>query len=183
MQIQTQNKAVPRTQGAVLAAFQQLLREREYADISVTDICRRADIVRKTFYNNFRSKDDVIRCLIQQNFQALEQLVDFDYMSVNQILHIALRYILDYRDELILFYKRGLLPFAGKGITGYIQSTRIIPKLDKHTTDERAYKYIAAQSSAVVVSVMETWIENNYDETPEFMAQITEDLMYKPAPR
>ncbi len=54
------NKVAMRTQKAISDAFLELIRERAYEDISVTDLCRRADVVRKTFYNNFRSKDDVV---------------------------------------------------------------------------------------------------------------------------
>ena len=45
--------------------------------------------------------------------------------------------------------------------------------------DARAYKYIAAQISAVLISVIETWIENGLEEPIEFLAELTEALMYK----
>ncbi|MFA5629790.1 MAG: TetR/AcrR family transcriptional regulator [Dehalococcoidales bacterium] len=175
------NKVAIRTQNAVADAFLDLLQEYDYEDISITEICKRADIVRKTFYNNFQSKDDIVRYRINHIFQELESTVDLRYMSVKRILLIAFGFVMDYREALLLFYRRGLLNrFAGKSITSYITKDHILSKLDKDTIDPKAYKYITAQISAVIISVIETWIENDFEESVDFLAGLTEELMYKP---
>jgi AcrR family transcriptional regulator len=177
--IQTNAVAI-RTQKAISGAFLSLIQERAYEDISVTDICRRADVVRKTFYNNFHSKDDVVHYLISDIFYELESKMDLRQMSVQQILLIAFRFVMENREALLLFYNRGLIRFAHKSISAYITKEHILTKLDQNMVDTRAYKYIAAQISAVLVSVIETWIENGLEEPIEFMAELTESLMYKP---
>jgi len=180
----TQTNAVAiRTQNAISDAFLSLIQERTYEDISVTDICRRADVVRKTFYNNFHSKDDVVRYLIHGIFYELESKVNIRQMSVQQILLIVFGFVMENREALLLFYNRGLIRFAHKSISAYITQDHILVKLDKDTVDSRAYKYIAAQISAVLISVIETWIENGFEESVEFLAELTEELMYKPSYR
>ncbi len=174
------NKVAARTQKAVSDAFLALIRERAYEEISVTDICRRADIVRKTFYNNFRSKDDVVHYLINDIFCEMESRVDFRHTSVRKILLFAFRFIMDNREALLLFYHRGLLRFAHKSIAAYIAQEHILARLKQEDVDARAYKYIAAQISAVLISVIETWIESDFCEPIEFMAELTEALMYRP---
>ncbi|MGI6169997.1 MAG: TetR/AcrR family transcriptional regulator [Christensenellales bacterium] len=168
-----------RTQKAISGALLSLIKDHAYEDISVTDICRHADVVRKTFYNNFHSKDDVVYYLINDIFHEMESNVDLQHMSVQQILLISFRFIMDHRDDLLLFYNRGLIRFAHKSISAYITKDHILSKLDENTVDARAYKYIAAQISAVLISVIETWIENGLEEPIEFMAELTETLMYK----
>ncbi|NLT16666.1 MAG: TetR family transcriptional regulator, partial [Clostridiales bacterium] len=96
------NKVAVRTQKAVADAFLALIRERAYEGISVTDICKRADIVRKTFYNNFKSKDDVVHHLIDGIFCEMESRVDFRHTSVREILLFAFRFVLDNREALLL---------------------------------------------------------------------------------
>jgi AcrR family transcriptional regulator len=177
--IQT-NKVAIRTQKAISTALLSLIQEHTYEDISVTDICRSADIVRKTFYNNFHSKDDVVHYLINDIFHEMESKMDLKNMSVQQILLIAFRFVMKNREALLLFYNRGLIRFAHKSITAYITKDHILTKLDKGIVDVRAYKYIVAQISAVLISVIETWIENGFKESVEFLAEITEALMYKP---
>lgn len=177
----TQTNAVAlRTQKAISGAFLSLIQERAYEDISVTDICRRADVVRKTFYNNFGSKDDVVHYLINGIFHEMESKIDLRQMSVRHILLMAFGFVLDNRDALLLFYERGLIRFAHKSIAAYITKEHILTKLDENTLDARAYKYIAAQISAVLISVIETWIENGLEEPVAFLAELTEALMYKP---
>ena len=174
------NKVAIRTQKAISKALLSLIQEHKYEDISVMDICRSADVVRKTFYNNFHSKDDVVYYLINDIFHELESRMDLQNMSVRQILLIAFRFVMDNREALLLFYNRGLIRFAHKSISAYITKDHILTKLDKVTVDVRSYKYIAAQISAVLISVIETWIENSFQESVEFMAELTEALMYKP---
>lgn len=174
------NKVAIRTQKALSGAFLSLIQEFAYEEISVTNICRRADIVRKSFYNNFQSKDDVVLYLINDIFHEMESKLDLQHMSVQQILLTAFRFVMDNREALLLFYNRGLLRFAHKSIAAYITKDHILTKLDKENVDVRAYKYIAAQISAVLISVIETWIENGFEEPVEFLAGLTEALMYKP---
>ncbi len=173
------NKVAIRTQKAISDAFLALIKEFPYEEISVTSLCRRADVVRKTFYNNFQSKDDVVRYLINDIFHEMESMVDLRHMSVQKILLISFRFIMQNRDDLLLFYNRGLIRFAYKSISAYITKDHILTKLDEKKIDSRAYKYIAAQISAVLISVIETWIENGFEEPIEFMAELTEALMYK----
>ncbi len=173
------NIVATRTQKAISGALLSLIKDHAYEDISVTDICRRADVVRKTFYNNFHSKDDVVHYLINDIFHEMESKVDLQHMSVQQILLISFKFVMDNRDDLLLFYNKGLIRFAHKSISAYITKDHILSKLDEKTVDARAYKYIAAQISAVLISVVETWIENDLEEPIEFMAELTEALMYK----
>lgn len=44
----------------ITGALVSLMAEKDYAEISVRDICQRADLSRQTFYNLFDSKDDVL---------------------------------------------------------------------------------------------------------------------------
>lgn len=45
-----------------------LMEEKSYADISIMDICKRADLSRQTFYNYFDSKDDLFRFLLRSTY-------------------------------------------------------------------------------------------------------------------
>jgi AcrR family transcriptional regulator len=108
------NSVAIRTQKAISNAFLSLIQECTYEDISVSAICARADVVRKTFYNHFQSKDDVVRYLINDFAHEMESNVDLRQMSVQQILLIAFRSVLDNREMLLLFYDRGLFDLRTK---------------------------------------------------------------------
>lgn len=174
------NPVAIRTQKSISNSFLSLLEKYDYEKITVTDICKDADIVRKTFYNNFQSKDHLVESLIHEVFVKIESSLDLYKMSINELLLFAFQFVMDNRESLLLFYNRGLLRFAYKTIASYINSDHILTKLNQENLDSRAYKYISAQVSAVLISVIETWIENDFNESIEFLADLTESMMYKP---
>ena len=45
----------------ILEAATELFRERGFAEAKVADICERADVAQKTFFNHFATKQDVLR--------------------------------------------------------------------------------------------------------------------------
>lgn len=174
------NIVAARTGKLITDAFLALIREHPYEEINVTEICRRADVVRKTFYNHFRTKDDIVRGLMNDCFYEVESKINLRQMSVRQILRVAFEFIIDNREALLVFYHRGLFRFAYAAISAYITKEHLLSKLNEQQIDARAYRYIAAQISAVLISVIETWIENDFAEPVDFLTELTEALMYKP---
>lgn len=55
------DRRTARTRQAILSAFVALVLERRYDAIRVSEIIARADVGRSTFYEHFRSKDDLLR--------------------------------------------------------------------------------------------------------------------------
>ncbi len=51
---------VLQTRGAIVGSFNELVFERPYDDINVPDILGEAGVGRSTFYEHFKSKDDVL---------------------------------------------------------------------------------------------------------------------------
>lgn len=60
-----------RTRDAILHAFVQLLFDRRYEAIRVTDLIAAAGVGRATFYEHFRTKDDVLLAAMEPLLQAL----------------------------------------------------------------------------------------------------------------
>jgi len=54
------DRRVERTQRLLTEALMELVRERDYDDITVQDILDRADVGRSTFYAHFRNKDQLL---------------------------------------------------------------------------------------------------------------------------
>lgn len=59
----------------LIDALLSLMETTPYAKIAVKDICAKADLSRQTFYNFFKSKDDIIRyCIHQCYIEMMEKL-------------------------------------------------------------------------------------------------------------
>ena len=49
------------TQEYIITALLQLLHKKAFAQISVTEVCRKAGVSRMSFYRHFESREDVLK--------------------------------------------------------------------------------------------------------------------------
>ena len=56
---------IVKTKQAIKGAFSELLEKTPYSRISIIDICDSAKVHRATFYNYYRSKEDLFSCIIE----------------------------------------------------------------------------------------------------------------------
>lgn len=68
---QKKDKRARRSDAAIRKAFYELLVERDYDKITVTELARRADIDRKTFYLHYASIDDLSDALMHEEVSQL----------------------------------------------------------------------------------------------------------------
>src|SRR5690606_21046634 len=54
------DRRVDKTRKALRKAISELIEEKPYEDISVTELVERANIARSSFYAHFRDKDDLL---------------------------------------------------------------------------------------------------------------------------
>lgn len=59
------------TRACIEDALLRLLQEKNFKDISVTDIAAKAGVSRGAYYRNYESKEDVFRCIVRQKFQSV----------------------------------------------------------------------------------------------------------------
>ena len=71
-----------KTREAILKAFRELLSQKPYAQITVGDIIRYADVGRATFYAHFETKDFLLKALCEDLFCHL-----FDSLEQNGAGH------------------------------------------------------------------------------------------------
>ncbi len=62
--------------------FKELIFEMEYRDITVSEIARRADINRKTFYRHYQSQYSILEELQQEIMEDLSGLQDFSCLPL-----------------------------------------------------------------------------------------------------
>lgn len=77
-------KRIEQTYIKFIKALSKLLKEKDYEDISISEICEAADVKRPTFYNNFGDKENfiiqLIRFLYKKRPASLDKNKDFkDY--------------------------------------------------------------------------------------------------------
>lgn len=67
-----------KTRKAIYVAFEELLGEHHYSDVTVANIIDRADIGRSTFYAHFATKDELLEHMCTELFAHVFDGVDVD---------------------------------------------------------------------------------------------------------
>lgn len=75
MTADTMDRRSAKTRAALLAAFFRLLTEQGYEAVTVGAVAAEADVGRSTFYEHFRTKQDLLRASISSPFSLLADLV------------------------------------------------------------------------------------------------------------
>ena len=87
---QGNNPTALQSQHWIADSLLMLMQEKPYAQITIQNICKRADLSRQTFYNMFDSKEEVLRfCLREQYEQQLHRFGSKPMISLHETVEIG----------------------------------------------------------------------------------------------
>jgi len=148
----------------------QLMREKDYSSITISELSERAGLDRRTFYRHFKSKDEILNLIIVEAFHKhIENLKGLSDMGAFEVNKAYFELLAEYKEPLILFKEHGLLPIVQKRISEYLPLLyEIFPA--ENTLENESWALTFKAGGAW--SVTERWIEGGAQETPEEMAQL-----------
>lgn len=71
----TQDRRVTRTKSALTKALFEMLGEKEFSKISITELAQRADVDRKTFYLHYQSPSEILEEFYAEQLCKLESAI------------------------------------------------------------------------------------------------------------
>lgn len=156
----------------IVAALTELMSEKEYASITITEITQRAKVSRMTYYRNYSSKEDILRKFMSDVGERIHaKIVEHD-------LHRDV-----YRYYLTLFETLGkyaaLVNAAlTAGLDGLILDC-IARNMDQTFMDAdaqpHAEKYLLRFHAGAFFHVFIEWTRSGMQESPESMARLCAD--------
>ncbi len=94
------DRRIKKTKTSLYQAFYNLLKKKEYSDITVKELADEADITRKTFYLHYNSLDDLLREFMAERYELLrEPLQDMDLFSEDFDYLVFFTHLRDIFDE------------------------------------------------------------------------------------
>ena len=87
------------TKSYIMTSLFELMKEKNYEDITVTEIVKKAGVGRVTYYRNFESKDDIIRQYFKsetEDFlkkQIYKPRTKEDYFDIIKKAHLETLYL------------------------------------------------------------------------------------------
>lgn len=152
-------------------ALLSLMEETPYAKITVRDICNKADLSRQTFYNFFKSKDDVVCFCIHQCYSEMME-------NLTQRMPIKLSDITRQLTE-TLYENQKLMRLIVRHDLGYLLELELVLVIQVFAEQihaapsENQDGYATAFLSGAIAHMILYWFQ---DEKPATQEQLSELL-------
>ncbi|MCR4924524.1 MAG: TetR/AcrR family transcriptional regulator [Lachnospiraceae bacterium] len=150
----------------IAEAFKELLVEKAYTDITVTDVVKRAKVARASFYRNFSSTNDVMEYIKDSIYSDLKENVLPLVMSEDERKwrSFLFRYIYFVEDNYQRFKEKksvnaSLILYSILEVAGSVAKTMTFSDIKE--------KYSTTARIGAVNSVILHWFDDGNKETPE----------------
>ncbi len=155
---------------AIESALLELLCEKSYLDITVTDLTAKAEVARVSFYRNYDSIDDVMEQAVKRTLQGLLDEGVMVLLSDNkrEWRRFIFRYIYRVSDSIhkIITMKSENLSVIFSKINN-INLEEVLPlKADMKK------KYMIIGRLAFISAVIQKWLDDGCEESPEEIVDI-----------
>ena len=159
-------------QSRIVSAFVELLQNHNYSELTITDIAKKANVSRMTFYRNFTDKKDVILKFIESVVSAAEEAVNNrkDLNGLKEYFEILFAIIGKYSRVVYQLY----ISNFGDLILTYLNRYLFKTPLKNNSVSFDRYK--SRFFTGAFYNVMIDWIVSGMKESPEAIAGICSSL-------
>lgn len=158
-----------RTRQSLVRALEELLAERPFQSLSVTDICQRAMVHRTTFYAHFNDKQELLRyLLLGVERRCVETCLPRDWSGAARDYFLtAARNVLDFFQSRRDFYRTCLR--SGADIDAHVledQAARDLGQLLSHPKFHAAFpdsdpRITARFYTGAMLSLLRWWLDSD----------------------
>jgi len=174
---------IKRTKQSIIDAFLELLRDKDFNDISICDIAKKALIARPTFYLHFKEKREVLIEYLDRIFaEYLEEIKPVlekgDQLGLSTALFRQVQKNAPYLSSLI---KDNSVDIIQDKMHQYIQEVfglLLMEKIGNQSMNlpDNLRPYVIAAIAGMVYSVILQWMETGMQESPEQVGQLLQDI-------
>ncbi|SNU05219.1 transcriptional regulator, TetR family [Lachnospiraceae bacterium] len=172
------NPSSIRSKKEITDALIKLMQDNPFSEITVKQIVLETGLERKTFYNNFSSKDDVLDSIINN---AIYEYVQALTTSPDGPLSVIFDFCDKNRDMLQLLHKNNMLYLL------LIKLNVVIPELneslDMSNNPFHALigslepDYLIAFNIGAIWNVIFKWVDRGMTDSPEYIKEILEEYL------
>lgn len=157
-----------------LKAFSELLTFKNFEQIKVSDLAKKAQLSRRAFYNHYSSKEDFLGGAILLIFDDITKILNNDLLYEQAVLEEMLDYM--YINKRIIKSFVRFFPNFNIIIRDYIKDMIIhsaIPNLKKQLEEAYQVPYDFALDiyTLTIESIILKWINNDFKENPKEIAK------------
>jgi len=159
-------------------ALLELMKEKSFDSISISEIMKKADLVRRTFYAHYKTKEDVISMYIDELVcESFEDILKGVEECGGTMALIYFRLWNDHQEFINLLKESKQLILLN---TFHIKTEFIRDEYNAFKNlgfSEGAEKYAARFYAGVMWTILAQWIESGMEETPEQLSVLLDELL------
>lgn len=154
------------TRECIEAALILLMQKKEYNEITISEIVKRAGVSRTAYYRNYESKEDILKNLLQDVITNINIATSqFSYVTEQEAYWNALFVTTKaHAESIFALLKAGF---------GHI----ILEEITKHMIDNSIEKDLKSKYdmifwSGAVYNILTNWVQNGMEQTEDEMVKI-----------
>lgn len=176
------------THQKLLDAARELIVEQGYNNVDILDITEAANLSKATFYQHFPNKEECVRELVQQGFDALvhqilgpDQIVMVSPAWITKTLETVFTWARTNRELLLIMV--GGAASSQLNVFGRNYMVEVIEQtvMNKLSLNDHAHRYppiIQAQViTGVLIQLMGWWLENDTGYSAADMGRMINDIL------
>lgn len=184
------DKRVTRSVTDIKEAFLQVLKQKTFKEITISEIIREANYSRGTFYAHFESKEQILDQIISETLQEMIEQIKVPYKQFTKVNLKELKLddimLFEYFIEHATLYK--LLLSQRIQVDFRYQMAKSIEQLFlteyEYVLDSKILdiKWLYIYRSHGLAGMIIRWIEDEFQESSKFMSQQVVELMLTSTP-
>ncbi|WP_144510244.1 TetR/AcrR family transcriptional regulator [Bacillus sp. FJAT-22090] len=181
------DRRITKTRKVIRDAFTQLMEEKGFEAITVSDLTEKADINRGTFYLHYKDKYDLLEQSEEEVFEKLDRIAEEAWTEINseelnkKQIHIPLPFtvkLFEYLEENSAFMRVILGPNGDPSFQAKLKEViknKMFQKFYQFNNKDNMIvplDYLTAYVSSAHLGVIQYWLKSGMDKSPEEMATI-----------
>ncbi|PLS08404.1 TetR/AcrR family transcriptional regulator [Neobacillus cucumis] len=158
------------SQQLIKNALLALMQKGAFKDISVSTLCNTAKVGRRTFYNNFETKEDVLSLIMDGYSEEFHELISHAAVSG---LELFFQFWYARKDFLYLLKKNQLLSLVEDNLLN--EMAQNLYKRYPKTIENEYFINIASKS---LCSILFTWLDRDFKDSIDEIDSIAHKYNY-----
>lgn len=167
------NRRVQMTKELIRRSFFELLEQKPINKITISELCKKADINRSTFYKYYGSQYDVLKDMEKEAIDKINDLLVHKPGTNNLIL--LLEFLKRHKDEIKIFFECNL----DRDMPKQILSLQCILDRIQEICPKENYKYLENYILFGSIATIRDWLDHNCQESVESIASAITKIVNK----
>ena len=169
------NPSALRSREWLCNALLDMLKSRRFDEITIKDICSKADLSRQTFYQIFDSKEEVIEYHFKELFSAFRAgCADFDGITLKDLTRAFFSFFEEYADFIRVLTQNNMSYVLEQQFEHYLPEIDLFRCINE---TEEFPDYTVSYIAGALCQILMHWYEKNMDLSVEQIAAITEQII------